>query len=91
MANGPSGGPAGGAAGGPSLGPSGGGTGAPPVIPPGGVPDIDLGGKGPTLTYDQILRKGFRPTTPSIYKITGIALGASMWFFLMYRAKKDGD
>ncbi|KAI2623250.1 hypothetical protein GGR54DRAFT_638489 [Hypoxylon sp. NC1633] len=27
---------------------------------------------------------------PGIYRFTGTALGASMWFFLMYRAKKDG-
>ncbi|KAM7217858.1 hypothetical protein V8F06_006785 [Rhypophila decipiens] len=25
-----------------------------------------------------------------IYKIAGTGLGASMWFFLFYRAKKDG-
>ncbi|KAI2473789.1 hypothetical protein F4781DRAFT_3014 [Annulohypoxylon bovei var. microspora] len=27
---------------------------------------------------------------PRIYRFTATALGASMWFFLMYRAKKDG-
>ncbi|KAI1433510.1 hypothetical protein GGR50DRAFT_668383 [Xylaria sp. CBS 124048] len=27
---------------------------------------------------------------PGIYRFTATALGASMWFFLMYRAKKDG-
>ncbi|KAB8299896.1 hypothetical protein EYC80_000140 [Monilinia laxa] len=27
---------------------------------------------------------------PPIYRFAGTALGASMWFFLMYRAKKDG-
>ncbi|KAI1214970.1 uncharacterized protein F4807DRAFT_455419 [Annulohypoxylon truncatum] len=32
------------------------------------------------------------PATPAprIYRYTATALGASMWFFLMYRAKKDG-
>ncbi|KAJ5727996.1 hypothetical protein N7540_007154 [Penicillium herquei] len=25
-----------------------------------------------------------------LYRFTATALGASMWFFLMYRAKKDG-
>ncbi|KAI1096829.1 hypothetical protein F5B19DRAFT_488036 [Rostrohypoxylon terebratum] len=33
--------------------------------------------------------KPFAPA-PRIYKYTGTALGACMWFFLMYRAKKDG-
>ncbi|KAL2013450.1 hypothetical protein VTN00DRAFT_975 [Thermoascus crustaceus] len=27
---------------------------------------------------------------PPFYRFTATALGASMWFFLMYRAKKDG-
>ncbi|KAI1365370.1 hypothetical protein F5Y08DRAFT_338786 [Xylaria arbuscula] len=27
---------------------------------------------------------------PGIYRFTATALGASMWFFLMYRARKDG-
>ncbi|KAI1462229.1 hypothetical protein F4805DRAFT_125326 [Annulohypoxylon moriforme] len=27
---------------------------------------------------------------PRAYRYTATALGASMWFFLMYRAKKDG-
>ncbi|KPA44650.1 hypothetical protein FLAG1_02387 [Fusarium langsethiae] len=27
---------------------------------------------------------------PRIYRFTATALGAGMWFFLMYRAKKDG-
>ncbi|ORY71271.1 uncharacterized protein BCR38DRAFT_479780 [Pseudomassariella vexata] len=31
-----------------------------------------------------------RPHVPGIYRFTATALGASMWFFLMYRAKKDG-
>ncbi|KAI1805551.1 hypothetical protein F4811DRAFT_551818 [Daldinia bambusicola] len=31
-----------------------------------------------------------RPHVPGIYRYTATALGASMWFFLMYRAKKDG-
>ncbi|KAF4341907.1 hypothetical protein FBEOM_4147, partial [Fusarium beomiforme] len=26
---------------------------------------------------------------PRIYRFTATALGAGMWFFLMYRAKKD--
>ncbi|KAJ5501697.1 hypothetical protein N7453_006514 [Penicillium expansum] len=29
------------------------------------------------------------PVRP-LYRFTATALGASMWFFLMYRAKKDG-
>ncbi|KAB8240542.1 hypothetical protein F9C07_2140480 [Aspergillus flavus] len=29
------------------------------------------------------------PARP-LYRFTATALGASMWFFLMYRAKKDG-
>ncbi|OKL61964.1 hypothetical protein UA08_02662 [Talaromyces atroroseus] len=29
------------------------------------------------------------PARP-FYRFTATALGASMWFFLMYRAKKDG-
>ncbi|KAI0897922.1 hypothetical protein F4806DRAFT_460551 [Annulohypoxylon nitens] len=33
--------------------------------------------------------KPFAPAAP-IYRYTATALGASMWFFLMYRAKKDG-
>ncbi|KAH8842190.1 hypothetical protein MCOR27_002233 [Pyricularia oryzae] len=28
---------------------------------------------------------------PFIYRFAGTALSASMWFFLMYRAKKDGN
>ncbi|KAI5862862.1 hypothetical protein GGS23DRAFT_597175 [Durotheca rogersii] len=31
------------------------------------------------------------PHVPRIYRFTATALGASMWFFLMYRAKQDGD
>ncbi|KAG5655784.1 hypothetical protein KAF25_008903 [Fusarium avenaceum] len=27
---------------------------------------------------------------PRVYRFTATALGAGMWFFLMYRAKKDG-
>ncbi|KAI1201024.1 hypothetical protein F5X97DRAFT_56754 [Nemania serpens] len=27
---------------------------------------------------------------PGLYRYTATALGASMWFFLMYRARKDG-
>ncbi|PGH16911.1 hypothetical protein AJ80_05055 [Polytolypa hystricis UAMH7299] len=27
---------------------------------------------------------------PPFYRFTATALGASMWFWLMYRAKKDG-
>ncbi|KAH6891997.1 hypothetical protein B0T10DRAFT_482770 [Thelonectria olida] len=27
---------------------------------------------------------------PRIYKVTATALGAGMWFWLMYRAKKEG-
>ncbi|KAI1117335.1 hypothetical protein F5Y14DRAFT_404074 [Nemania sp. NC0429] len=27
---------------------------------------------------------------PGFYRYTATALGASMWFFLMYRARKDG-
>ncbi|WQF80021.1 hypothetical protein CDEST_05035 [Colletotrichum destructivum] len=30
------------------------------------------------------------PHVPGIYRFTATALGAGMWFFLMYRAKKDG-
>ncbi|KAF9869457.1 hypothetical protein CkaCkLH20_13054 [Colletotrichum karsti] len=30
------------------------------------------------------------PHVPGIYRYTATALGAGMWFFLMYRAKKDG-
>ncbi|KAL5630152.1 hypothetical protein BROUX41_000024 [Berkeleyomyces rouxiae] len=30
------------------------------------------------------------PHVAPIYRFTATALGASMWFFLMYRAKKDG-
>ncbi|KAH6655051.1 hypothetical protein BKA67DRAFT_657013 [Truncatella angustata] len=33
---------------------------------------------------------GIRPHVAPIYRFTATALGASMWFFLMYRAKKDG-
>ncbi|KAI0472050.1 hypothetical protein GGR56DRAFT_677899 [Xylariaceae sp. FL0804] len=32
--------------------------------------------------------KGYNAARIHVY--TGKALGASMWFFLMYRAKKDG-
>ncbi|GKT50261.1 uncharacterized protein ColSpa_10442 [Colletotrichum spaethianum] len=31
------------------------------------------------------------PHVPGIYRFTATALGAGMWFFLMYRAKKDGS
>ncbi|KAK1655752.1 hypothetical protein BDP81DRAFT_388648 [Colletotrichum phormii] len=30
------------------------------------------------------------PHVPGVYRFTATALGAGMWFFLMYRAKKDG-
>ncbi|KAL1975316.1 hypothetical protein VTN31DRAFT_3708 [Thermomyces dupontii] len=30
------------------------------------------------------------PHTRPFYRFAATALGASMWFFLMYRAKKDG-
>ncbi|KAI1180915.1 hypothetical protein F4777DRAFT_573569 [Nemania sp. FL0916] len=43
------------------------------------------GAKRPNFT---VLRP---PGPPSgIYRYTATALGAGMWFFLMYRAKKDG-
>ncbi|KAI0012797.1 hypothetical protein F4779DRAFT_614240 [Xylariaceae sp. FL0662B] len=32
----------------------------------------------------------YTPPVPRIYRFTATALGASMWFFLMYRAKQDG-
>ncbi|KUI71327.1 NADH dehydrogenase [ubiquinone] 1 beta subcomplex subunit 2 [Cytospora mali] len=31
-----------------------------------------------------------RPPVPPLYRFFATGLGASMWFFLMYRAKKDG-
>ncbi|KAJ9157096.1 hypothetical protein NKR19_g3886 [Coniochaeta hoffmannii] len=33
---------------------------------------------------------GLKPHVPAIYRVAATGLGASMWFFLMYRAKKDG-
>ncbi|KZZ90603.1 hypothetical protein AAP_03698 [Ascosphaera apis ARSEF 7405] len=30
------------------------------------------------------------PQGPNVYKFAATALGASMWFWLFYRAKKDG-
>jgi hypothetical protein len=30
------------------------------------------------------------PHVAPVYRITATALGAGMWFWLMYRAKKDG-
>ncbi|KAK2871563.1 hypothetical protein FQN49_003054 [Arthroderma sp. PD_2] len=30
------------------------------------------------------------PPGPPLYRFAATALGASMWFWLMYRAKKDG-
>ncbi|KAI5918046.1 hypothetical protein F4810DRAFT_715836 [Camillea tinctor] len=30
------------------------------------------------------------PHVPPVYRFAATALGASMWFFLMYRARKDG-
>ncbi|KAK3686012.1 hypothetical protein B0T22DRAFT_238439, partial [Podospora appendiculata] len=33
---------------------------------------------------------GLHPHVPRIYRFAATGLGASMWFFLMYRAKKDG-
>ncbi|KAK3945048.1 hypothetical protein QBC46DRAFT_372614 [Diplogelasinospora grovesii] len=33
---------------------------------------------------------GLKPHVPRIYRIAATGLGASMWFFLFYRAKKDG-
>ncbi|KAI9896241.1 hypothetical protein N3K66_008413 [Trichothecium roseum] len=30
------------------------------------------------------------PRAPGIYRYTATAMGAGMWFWLMYRAKKDG-
>ncbi|KAG6293639.1 hypothetical protein E4U45_006588 [Claviceps purpurea] len=30
------------------------------------------------------------PHVAPIYRLTATALGASMWFWIMYRAKKDG-
>ncbi|KAL7806077.1 hypothetical protein V8C44DRAFT_339556 [Trichoderma aethiopicum] len=30
------------------------------------------------------------PHVAPIYRVTATALGAGMWFWLMYRAKKDG-
>ncbi|KUJ20199.1 uncharacterized protein LY89DRAFT_731425 [Mollisia scopiformis] len=30
------------------------------------------------------------PPVRPLYRIAATGLGASMWFFLMYRAKKDG-
>ncbi|KAL8288823.1 hypothetical protein RB597_000754 [Gaeumannomyces tritici] len=38
----------------------------------------------------QQLPKGALYRAPPVYRFVGTALGASMWFFLMYRAKKDG-
>ncbi|ROW09047.1 hypothetical protein VMCG_02782 [Cytospora schulzeri] len=36
------------------------------------------------------LPSGFRPHVSPFYRFCATGLGASMWFFLMYRAKKDG-
>ncbi|KAG7151220.1 hypothetical protein HYQ46_013016 [Verticillium longisporum] len=52
-------------------------------------------------TYDQIIHTmaGPGPVKPGmarglpplrVHNFVGTALGAGMWFFLMYRAKKDG-
>jgi len=30
------------------------------------------------------------PHVPRVYRFAATGLGATMWFFLMYRAKKDG-
>ncbi|KLU84923.1 hypothetical protein MAPG_03957 [Magnaporthiopsis poae ATCC 64411] len=38
----------------------------------------------------QLPPKGGMYRAPPVYRFVGTALGASMWFFLMYRAKKDG-
>ncbi|KAF2969828.1 hypothetical protein GQX73_g3764 [Xylaria multiplex] len=42
-------------------------------------PVVMAGGPGPIKAH-----------VPGIYRFTATALGASMWFFLMYRARKDG-
>ncbi|KUI58857.1 NADH dehydrogenase [ubiquinone] 1 beta subcomplex subunit 2 [Cytospora mali] len=34
--------------------------------------------------------QAMRPPVPPLYRFFATGLGASMWFFLMYRAKKDG-
>ncbi|CAN8095815.1 unnamed protein product [Discula destructiva] len=48
----------------------------------------------PTDTMAPQPFKGFpstyRPHVPPLYRVAATGLGASMWFFLMYRAKKDG-
>ncbi|TDZ14238.1 NADH dehydrogenase [ubiquinone] 1 beta subcomplex subunit 2 [Colletotrichum orbiculare MAFF 240422] len=46
-----------------------------------------------TTVLSLIMYTGPKPPTPhvpGIYRYTATALGAGMWFFLMYRAKKDG-
>ncbi|KAK1760723.1 hypothetical protein QBC47DRAFT_396710 [Echria macrotheca] len=32
----------------------------------------------------------FKPHVPRLYRFAATGLGASMWFWLMWRAKKDG-
>ncbi|KAH8598034.1 hypothetical protein B0O99DRAFT_684094 [Bisporella sp. PMI_857] len=35
-------------------------------------------------------KSGLRLPPGGLYKVFGTGLGATMWFFLFYRAKKDG-
>ncbi|KAK6349668.1 hypothetical protein TWF696_005947 [Orbilia brochopaga] len=44
------------------------------------------GGHGPAPGGHPLRMPHVRP----FYKVTATALGASMWFFIFYRAKKDG-
>ncbi|ROW15438.1 hypothetical protein VPNG_02326 [Cytospora leucostoma] len=36
------------------------------------------------------LPSSFKPPVAPLHRFIATSLGASMWFFLMYRAKKDG-
>ncbi|EPE34037.1 hypothetical protein GLAREA_07050 [Glarea lozoyensis ATCC 20868] len=44
---------------------------------------------GPTTPPKPGAHAQFPPVRP-LYRFMATGLGASMWFFLMYRAKKDG-
>jgi len=36
-----------------------------------------------------IMRRAPIPNVPFIYRFTGTALGATMWFWIMYRLKQE--
>ncbi|KAK3359276.1 hypothetical protein B0T25DRAFT_92796, partial [Lasiosphaeria hispida] len=44
----------------------------------------------PKFLNQTVAMADFKPHVPRAYRFMATGLGASMWFWLMWRAKKDG-